>query len=274
MYAIWRTLRRPFRYPKCAPNRCVWEVFDVSQAGCLRCGAHHTCHDNAVDSTCPLAVNDDLSRVCTITGCVLNEVRHGPDEYVDTCCISGSADARRHGGATELDAEVHCVVFRLLQGDHARRYRQEENARQARKVRASLHKALRQAKLRGLEGLPNICQVLAEVMQGEKNLRFVQEASERLADQCTKEILACLVELRGRGVKTTSGQCLQELVCGLLYMLRTGLCYRNIVLLQCIHEIADCLPLESKITQYFGISSKCVTSVENLVKLTFRAHYQ
>jgi hypothetical protein len=267
-HAIWRTIRRPFRYPSCAEH--VWEVYDCNAAGCLKCGAAHFCHANAVDNRCPLVVCDDHSRVCTITGMVLSEVRHGPNEYLDTAV----QPVERPGNTLlDVDAEVHSILFRLLQGAQARRYREEENGRQGRKLASALQKSLKQAKMRGAT---RVCphHHLAEVMGQERNLRFVSAASERLVEQCSKHIVVALVDLHSKGVRTAGGNRLQGLVCGLLYLLRTGLTYQNLVLLASIEEISGCLPHENKLEAYFGISSKVICETENEIKLVFRGHYQ
>lgn len=275
-HRVWRTLRRPFRYPACREH--VWEVYDLDAAGCRKCGAMHLCASNAVDCTCPLAQCDDQSRVCTITGAVLREVRHAEEEYVDTCVAP--ADRAHEGGGdclasvAELELEVARVVYLLLEGPVARRYRDEENARQARKVSAGLHKALRASKLRGLQGYPCACRHLAEVVSQERNLRFVGSASRRLVKECVQRILACLLDLRAKGVRVAHGDKLDGLVCGLLYLLRTGLTYKSHVLLGAIEEVAGCLPYENKLEAYFGISSKNICESENMVKLLFRTHYQ
>lgn len=277
-HAIWRILRRPFRYPRCETGKCQWEIFDCDEAGCLKCGSHHVCASNAVDCRCPLAQNDDLSRVCTITGQVLPEVRHAHEEFADTCATAPDrAGAGPHdplASVGDLEGEVRRVVERLLLGPAARRYREEENARQARKVSSGLHKALRQAKLRGLTGPPSVCRFLAEVVGQERNLRFVSAASGGLVAQCTQQVVLCIVSLRGKGARLAQGGKLEDLVCGLLYLLRTGLTYQNHVLLMPIEEIAGCLPYENKLEAYFGISSKSICETENFIKLVFREHYQ
>lgn len=265
-HAIWRTIRRPFRYPFCAEH--VWEVYDSNAAGCLKCGEAHVCYLNSVDNRCPLATCEDQSRVCTITGQVLPEVRHGLNEYMDT-----AVQVVDRTSVVDLDADVQSIIFRLLQGSHARRYREEENHRQSRKLGSALHKSLKQAKMRGCL---SVClhHHVAEVMSQERNMRFVQTASERLAEQCAKQIVLCLVDLRSKGVRVTAGARLTNLVCGLLYLLRTGLTYRSLVLLASIEEVSRCLPHENKLEQYFGVSSKVICETENEVKLVFRGHYQ
>lgn len=281
-HKIWRTLRRPFRYPTCKEH--VWELYDTDAAGCLKCGAMHLCASNAVDNTCPLAECDDMSRVCTITGQVLREVRHAHEEFMDTCVAPvekacGGHDHTRDSrdpltSVAELEREVERVVALLLVGPRARRYREEENARQARKVSAGLHKALRAAKLRGLQGYPCVCRHLAEVVAQERNLRFVGSASRRLVSECVQRIMVCLLDLRAKGIRVAHGEKLDGLVCGLLYLLRTGLTYKSHVLLAAIEEVAGCLPYENKLEAYFGISSKNICESENTVKLLFRTHYQ
>ena len=270
-------LRRPFRYPACKAH--VWEVYDSDAAGCLKCGRMHLCASNAVDCTCPLAVCDDMSRVCTITGNVLREVRHAEEEFTDTCAApierEVEPDARDPlACAAALEREVQRVVSRLLEGPAARRYRDEENARQARKVAAGLHKSLRGAKLRGLEGYPCVLWHLAEVVAQERNLRFIGSASLRLKLECVQRITACLLDLRAKGIRVAHGEKMDGLVCGLLYLLRTGLTYKSHVLLSAIEEVAGCLPYENKLEAYFGISSKNICESENMVKLLFRTHYQ
>jgi hypothetical protein len=253
-------------------------VYDTDAAGCLRCGLMHQCASNAVDCRCPLASCDDGSRVCTITGNVLREVRHAAEEYLDTCVAPTQRRDEGGGGAlasvNELEECVGRVVHLLLEGPVARRYRDEENARQARKVTAGLHKALRASKLRGLQGPPCVCRHLAEVVAQERNLRFIGTASRRLMRECVQRILACLVDLRAKGVRLAHGEKLDGLVCGLLYLLRTGLKYKSHVLLGAIEEVAGCLPYENKLEAYFGISSKNICESENMVKLLFRTHYQ
>lgn len=245
----------------------------------------HLCATNSVDSTCPLAECDDMSRVCTITGQVLREVRHANEEFMDTCVAPVDRTYALHGdgvrdardplaSVADLEGEVERVVSLLLEGPRARRYRDEENARQARKVSAGLHKALRAAKLKGLQGYPCVCRHLAEVVSQERNLRFVGTASRRLVSECVQRIVVCLLDLRAKGIRVAHGDKLDGLVCGLLYLLRTGLTYKSHVLLGAIEEVAGCLPFENKLEAYFGISSKNICESENTVKLLFRTHYQ
>jgi hypothetical protein len=267
MHALWRKARRPFRYPSC--RACTWEVYDVDQAGCLKCGAHHTCKANAVDNTCPLIQCDDRTRVCHITGFILPEVRHAASEFTDTMIF-----VDKKVPEIEFDHDVFCVVAFLLLGDRAARCRELENAKQHARLAQHMHKQMRLFKLSHPNQLPNVCWLLAGVMQQERYWRFIEEASEDLARHCARNITLCLLKLRSKGAKFTSGARIQELVCGMMYMLKNGLIFRDHLLLSAIPEVDRCLPHENKIECYFGISSKVICMTENEVKLTFRENFQ
>ena len=268
LHGVWRKVRRPFRYPKCC-SKCVWEIYDVNQAGCLKCGAHHMCLSNSVDNKCPLFLCDNLSRVCTITGFVLPEVRHSRDEFMDNIIFS-----EKYIVQMDIDAEVVSVVGNLLMSDKARECRIQENKKQYQKMSHHMYKQMKIFKMYNPGKYPNICQIIASCMAQEKYWRFIKEASEDLSLQCAHNITICLLELRNKGAKITSGTRLQELVCGLLYMIKNGLTFNNRILLKAIPEIDSCLPHENKIELYFGISSKVICMTENEVKLIFRECYQ
>ncbi len=266
-HEVWRKVRRPFRYPSC--TKCKWEVYDVNQAGCLKCGGLHECLSNSVDNKCPLVQCDDRTRVCLITGYILPEVRHALQEYTDT-----TESVERHACAVEIAPEVHSIVANLLQSERATRCREQENARQYARLTQNMHRQMRLFKLAQPGVPPNVCHILASAISQERYWRFIEEASDDLVEHCTTNITKCLIELRSRGVKLASGTRLQDMVCGLLYMLKTGLIFKDRMLLLSIPEIDRCLPHENKIESYFGISSKVICMTENEVKLLFRESYQ
>ena len=275
-HEIWRCVRRPFRYPQCKAA-CVWEIYDAHQAGCLKCGRQHECKSNAVDNTCPLIQCDDRTRVCSITGYILPEVRHGTDEFCDTVSYAerpGGGGGPACSASGDIDNEVRCVVASLLQGERAARCRLQENAKQYHRLAQHMQKQMRVFKLAHPGQLPNVCHLLGTAIHQERYWRFIEAASDELVNQCAENIMACLLELKARGVKLTAGARMQDLVCGMLYMLKHGLIFHGRVLLSAIPEVDRCLPHENKIEAYFGISSKVICMTENEVKLTFRESYQ
>lgn len=227
---------------------------------------------NSVDNTCPLVTCDDRTRVCTITGYILPEVRHAENEYVDTA-TQQQLDRPCHP-TQDVDSEVYCIVSSLLLGDRATRCRLQENAKQYTRLTQHMHKQMRLFKMAQPGMTPNIPQLLAAAVQQERYWRFIEEASEDLVRHCSTKITSCIIHLKKNGTKITSGARTQDLVCGMLYMLRHGLVFHERVLLSAVPEIARCLPHENKIQAYFGISSKVICMTENEVKLTFRESYQ
>ena len=267
-HEIWRWVRRPFRYPACK-SPCKWDIYDANQAGCLKCGRQHACLANAVDNTCPLVLCDDRTRVCSITGFILPEVRHAANEFCDTVAFTD-----RPAVTHDMDGEVQYIVASLLQGERAVRCRAQENAKQYHRLAQHMQKQMRLFKMTNPNQLPNVCQLLAASIHQERYWRFIEAAGDDLVAHCASEIMSCLIELKARGVKLTSGTRMQDVVCGLLFMLKHGLIFNDRVLLSAIPEVDRCLPHENKIELYFGISSKVICMTENEVKLTFRESCQ
>jgi len=276
-HAIWRRVRRPFRLPRCVKD-CVWEVYDVQEAGCLRCGARHVCATNAVDCTCPLFVNDDGSRSCPITGVVVREVLHSTNEYLDHVQqVAPTSHQRCCPQAVERDSDeafVSCTVDRLLRGERASAYRLAENRCTVRRVQTALYKLLRAFKVANPGVLPVLHSVIGQLMcAGVEPPRLVLEAGKQLVQRCKDNITDCIQRLRKRGIRSLTTQRMEALVCGLLFLLRTGVVFQGHVLLPAVPEIGACLPLESKLSMHFGISHKVICCVENEIKMLFREFY-
>lgn len=277
-YEIWRRVRKPFRYPSC--RQCTWEVFDANEAGCLKCGRHHLCHANAVDNKCPLVECDDRTRVCTVTGFILPEVRHAKEEFLDgtsTATLSSyTASAHRSQMAQREaeDEEIEMLVNNFLMGEKARVCREQENGKQAARLSQHLLRQMKLFKLTHPGQMPHVCWLLAQAVSQEKYWRFIEPASRELARQAALEVARCMKTMRANGVKITPGVRTRDLVCGLLYMLKHGLAYHNRMILANIPEVDRCLPHENKIETYFGISSKVICMTENEVKLVFRETFQ
>ena len=170
--------------------------------------------------------------------------------------------------------QVYCVVASLLLGNRAAKCREQENAKQYARLGQHMQRQMRAFKLAHPGGRPSVCVLLASAMGQERYWRFIEEASEDLVRHCAENIGRCLLQLRANGSKIANGTRLQDLVCGMLYMLKHGLIFGGRVLLSAIPEVDQCLPHENKIEAYFGISSKVICMTENEVKLVFRETYQ
>ena len=266
-YTLWRILRSPFRVPRC--TECAWECFDSCQAGCLRCGAHHVCASNAVESTCPLVLCDDGSRVCSLTGLILSEVLHSENEFLDTVVYRPSQVE-----APDIEGMVYSTVYFILNSPASRECVSQENSKAVKRLNNVFFKFRKEYKTRTPKVLPNLCQVLAATMSQLSNIRLMEQASSHLIDVVYNTVVSCILQLGQQGLKISNNERIREIVTGLLFLLRSGLVYNNQVLLPCIPELSLCLPNENKLEVYFKISSKVVTSVENLIKLTLRDKMQ
>lgn len=222
-----------------------------------------------MDNVCPLIQCDDRSRVCTITGLVLPEVRHATDEYMDTANHEEKVITEY-----DMEGEVLSVVSGLLLGKRATYCREQENSKQYARLTQHIQKTLRCFKMANPGKTPSLLHILAHSIAQEKYWRFIEAASETLVQHCARNITDCLFRLKANGARVTQGGKLKDLVCGMLYMLKNGLVFKNQVLLCAIPEVDRCLPHENKIEAYFGISSKVICMTENEVKLIFRESYQ
>jgi hypothetical protein len=276
MHSLWRKIRRPFVYPRCV-GECQWEAYDVTAAGCRKCGKQHICRKMVFEGDCPLFQNDDGSRVCCITGFIIPEVRFSKEEFIDTVVfkpssISGVTPHVINNG--DLSNEISKIVDRILDSHLMAKCRHEENSIQSKRIIKSFIKSIRLFKKKHASGLPNICDLLTQTLHQERKVSFIHPVSSPLKKACYQSVCLCIIRLKNKGFKICIGHKLQDLVCGLIYLLRTGISYNNLELLHPIPEIARCLPIESRLKTYFGINSKVITSVENEVKLAFRDHLQ
>ena len=163
MEKVWRSVRRPFRVPWC--SECAWETFDSQAAGCTRCGQVHRC-SRVRSEACRAFRRDDGCRVCTITGCFIEEVPCADTEHVDTAApaVAGAGGGGVRGGLSlDLYDEVHGVVSLLLCSPRARRAVEEENAKQRARIRAEFYKTLKAFKSAHPGQPPVIHHVLAQV---------------------------------------------------------------------------------------------------------------
>lgn len=265
-HKIWKTVRRPFRYPSCFT--CTWEVYDFGIAGCLKCGAQHVCSNSSVSNTCPLVLCEDGSRVCPITGCVVHELRTSDKDFHETADFHYAST----GPIFQLESEIHSIILKFLLSSKAERYRLDENNRQLKKLSMTIRKILKRVKTN--VHVPNFCQIISECIYTEKQFRLIYPPSDTLVEECTKQICLCLAELHKFGLHVNSGNRLNSLVIGLLYLLKTGLIYKNQMLLAKVEEVKFCLPYENKLWEYFCISSKVLCETENEIKLLFRERLQ
>jgi len=241
----------------------------------LKCGRHHVCHTNAVDCTCPLIECDDRTRVCSITGLVLREVRHAKEEFSDCVLCPDNVPSCKNGHSLAVGyEEVLHATQGFLCGRKARICRETENAKQNLRLCNHMLRQMKNFKLARPGQQPNVCVILGSAVSQEKYWRFIEQASDELVFKAAQAVHECMVAMLRRGLKITPGGRTRDIVCGLLYMLKHGLFYHERMILSHIPEVERCLPHENKVEAYFGVSSKVICMTENEVKLIFRESFQ
>lgn len=271
LHAIWSTVRGPFYAVDCAGGLHKWERYDASRAGCLVCGAVHECKDTLVDSKCPLVAHDDGSVSCTVTGLCLQVVRYSRDDVPDgALCVCGEtlastvAAAPRKDGAVDLRDRVEDTVRRFVFGAAAAQARAVDVERAVEQCAQSATRVLKATKVAS-EEYPCLPSVIAEVL-GRVKARRYDEMSQGMYQRCVEGITRCMVDM---GVGAHHAKC-EAMVVGMLFLMKQGLKLRNREWLPKVHQLGYCLPHESCLDKFPGLSMKIICETENAIKLALR----
>lgn len=277
--AIWRRLRRPFRYPQ-AGHACAWERYDADRAGCLLCGALHRCSESMADCRCPLVESDDGGHVCLITGLCIAEVRTSTTEYVDHVVFDSPGPREFSAEDEGVYERVYSTVHWFLSSGGTVECRRQERERYAQKTRQAVWRALRQRKKEAPYSLPCMCGVVAEValveqlsLSGHGQQRGLEPAPalvEGVVQRSAASITACLLQIQRMGFrKIAQGNKFQSMVVGMLYMSRAGLRVGDLFHLPALPCIKDLLPSETYLNS-LGVSNKVICDTENEIKSCIR----
>lgn len=265
LHCIWRKLRGPFRILRCEAHS--WERYDVQNAGCLRCGAHHTCRVHLDESDCPLMRMDDCSICCTITGFCVPTVRYSDNEFVEGVSYAQTRhDAQKRAKVT-FD-EIYSVVHWFLSGQQSVNCKKDEIDKSISKFHATSLKVLKSKKLRsGGEGLklPCVPSILAQTLS-QLRLKMYSRATPTVCRFCASHITQCLNKLQLINAQSRK----INLVLGMLYLMKQGLVIQNTQWLPKTPELMHCLPHETCLEKTFKLSMKLVCETENEIKLALR----
>jgi hypothetical protein len=265
LHCIWRKLRGPFRVIHCTQHS--WERYDVQNAGCLRCGAHHKCKIFLDESDCDLMRMEDCSLCCTITGFCVPTVRYSDCEYVEgvSYAHTRSADARQ--SKIHFD-EVLGMVKWFLTGQQSVACKKDEVEKTIARTHSALVKALKQHKLTPgstQTALPCFLTVMAQTLHCLK-LKLYSRATYDLCVFCANHITQCLNDLK----LTNAMNRKVNLILGMLYLMKQGLVIQNKQWLPKTPELTHCLPHETSLEKVFKLSMKLVCETENEIKLALR----
>lgn len=302
--AIWRILRRPFALPpRLAGHVCSghWEAIDIDIAGCRVCGLVHVCIDSPASATqtlpprrvamardsavfcglgsihakCVLVFDDcegNHVSVCDITGYCVREKMFVENEFTETVAVQLDHSPRSRPVNRDL---VHCFVSRLLVSDEAERCQSSECVRANSKLEGLFVRLVKDFKMQFPATAPNLVMLASELATRSRNIRLGLQRFDHgmrtgVANACTDSMMILLMTLYDSCPHVLHLTKMEVLVTGLLYLMRSGLNMQGVVLLPSVPVLHVLLPHESSLQPFFGMKSKCITEVENVVKVHLR----
>ena len=266
--ALWKSIADPFVVPQ-SIHRCQmydWELLDCDVAGCTVCGKIHACKDGK----CPLVCGQGR-QVCELTGfCVRNQL-FADDEYLDTIAYMPSHHQVVHRSiqTEQIEYWINAVVC----SDRSRESLEAECLKRSARVKTVFIKLAKQCKAqRRPVNVVQLCTLTARAVSNIRTPKLMdREYLRALAAQCVEatvffcrtflDVLKC----------TPPAIKMHGFIVGLLYLMRTGMCIcENVEIVPRIPELQYVLPSENQVKVLFKLSTKIMTEVENIIKMTLR----
>lgn len=267
MYQIWRSLRQPFYIVECtSPIEHQWECYDCNKAGCKQCGKDHVCCSNVFSNkSCVLEEQIDGSYTCTVTGYSVPCIRTSNKEYFEHCVFTRDSVSEPFRDYDRIRENISFIIHDFLFNSKMKRCKIKENHKKIQKLQITTVKNLKAFKLENEQKVPNLIEVIAQTL-AVSNVHYSCCATKELADQCVQHITKCVVDLdMGNLIMNKS-----YIVVGLLYLMKSGLCFNNVYWLPKLDMLAYCLPHENYIEKMLGYSIKIICETENEIKLQLR----
>lgn len=211
---------------------------------------------------------------CRITGFCVEEHCYAENEFVDTIAVESAPVAVRPP-SPEI-GETLDIVSSLLCSEQSRVCLLEERRRMENKLRFTFNRLLREHKNRHPRTPPNLCEMAGALCHHTRNVRlcppdFDEKLRREVALQCSRAITTLLRGLVASRAAFASPFRRHTLVVGLLYLMRSGLVAQNTFMLPRIPVLCALLPLESYLQPHFHIKCKCITEIENVIKMHLRS---
>jgi hypothetical protein len=239
----------------------------VNGAGCTKCGLIHNCCENInMNRNCPLIISDDESRVCEITGLSISCLRTSNKEYIQTCVFDTHSMNRQHENLMEkIFEKVTCIIHTFLLNPKISVFKKIENEKKISKLQMIVTKTLKTLKNTPNFKIPNIHDIVASTLiQAQMSCSLLP--TEKLITECVFCISKCVFDLNIYSVIVTK----PELVIGILYLLKAGLCVNNVFFLVPIKKLGYYLPQENSLERGFGYPIKLICETENEIKTLIR----
>lgn len=268
---IWKRIRGPFYVVQCMPSHShKWECYDYNRAGCLLCGYKHECCDNlSFNKTCEIQEQEDGSHCCTITGLSIGSISIATNEYFENCIFEKKNTNLIYKGWDTVYEQVTFIIRDFLFNKKMILCKQKEISKKIAKIHNHVIAVVKQCKLTAPEQYPNILHILADIFH-HIHLPYSILPTDEIALFCIQHITKCMFDMGF----TNSVDNKTNLVIGLLYLMKSGLCINNNYWLPKYNILNHCLPHENSLEKHFHLSIKIICETENEIKLFLRQRSQ
>jgi hypothetical protein len=170
----------------------------------------------------------------------------------------------------------------ILCSDEVMECFRKERVKLASRVRCSFMKHIRQLKKNNRKTEPvHALSIIGDVADDLFNYRLFAQDGKTLthsleqtrcttAEVCARIITTFINNANGIINNFMYNVSPKTFIVGVLYLLRVGLTAHHIVLLPEQRILAHILPSENLLHEFFGVKCKCITEVENIIKLQVR----
>jgi hypothetical protein len=186
-------------------------------------------------------------------------------------------------GCFVLDYEnIHSICRYILCSNAVTNCFEKERTKLSSRVRASFMKHMRQVKKNTRNDEPiQVLSIIGEVATDLYNYRLfalesktlthsLEQTRSNIADICA-HIITTFINNANNIIKNFMYNVSPKtFIVGVLYLLRVGLTAHHIVLLPEQRILAHILPSENLLYEFFDVKCKCITEVENIIKLQVR----
>ena len=259
MLTLWRELRKPFVLPPSSAgfHTCEWEQLDIDLFACKLCGNVHACRD----LQCVETIETDDGTVCALSGVVIREKKYDVNEYQDTIDFTEFKPSYRHFEEEAIADEIEFLIDKMINSKQTLRLL----------LKPTAVKIERLMKERSIENLLHLSCSLSRILNDSNLLQVTSDEYKNIYCESVKH---CKIVLRN--MVTTLGMAykqneLTHIIVGMLYLMRSGIMFENLIILPKLNKLQYILPPENALNSVFDIRAKYLTETENRIKFCLRS---
>lgn len=259
MLRLWRELRKPFVFPSSSTgfHTCEWEQLDIDLFACKLCGHVHACRD----LQCVDTIETDDGTVCALSGVVIREKKYDVNEYQDTIDFTEFKPSYRHFEEEAIAVEIEFLIDRMINSKQTLRLL----------LKPTAVKIERLMKEKSIENLLHLSCSLSHILNHSNMLQVTSDEYKHIYCESVKHckiVLRSMVTTLGMAYKQNE---LTHIIVGMLYLMRSGIMFENLIILPKLNKLEYILPPENSLNSVFDIRAKYLTETENRIKFCLRS---